>query len=76
MPHRTRDLITRRNYDHVDFDERDERDEQHDELLRAVLFGLPPRPGTRRTHATAPPCGARPNRRPLDCPHASIGASE
>ncbi|MEU4568637.1 hypothetical protein [Micromonospora sp. NPDC023956] len=43
-----RDLLTRNDYDFVDFDERDARDEHKAQRVREVVFGLPARPGTRR----------------------------
>lgn len=44
----TRDAATRREYDFVDFEERDARDEAKAEDFRAVVSGLPARPGVRR----------------------------
>lgn len=44
----TRDLVSTRDYDFVDFEERDQRDEAQSEQFRATVFGLPARPGTRR----------------------------
>ncbi|GAA2844012.1 hypothetical protein Acy02nite_68720 [Actinoplanes cyaneus] len=49
MPHPIdRDLVTHRDYDLVDFDERDQRDTQRIEHLREVVYDLPGRPGVRR----------------------------
>lgn len=48
QPTPMRDLVTTRDYDLVEFDERDQRDEGAAEKLRSVVYGLPPRPGTRR----------------------------
>ncbi|MFG3710096.1 hypothetical protein [Micromonospora sp. NPDC047730] len=42
------DLISRDDYDFVDFDERDARDDARDECVRELVFDLPARPGTRR----------------------------
>lgn len=36
------------DYDYLDFDARDERDEDTAEALRALLWDLPARPGTQR----------------------------
>ena len=44
----TRECVTRRDYDFVDFEERDERDEAKTEDFRAAVSGLPTRPGVVR----------------------------
>ncbi|WP_189333191.1 hypothetical protein [Actinoplanes ianthinogenes] len=44
----TRDHVTRTPYDFTDFEERDERDAQVTDLVRAAVYEVPTRPGTRR----------------------------